>query len=248
MFSGDAMLTNDELERYSRHFLLDGWDESCQLKLKNSTVFIAGAGGLGSPAAYYLAAAGIGRLVICDMDTVELSNLNRQILYTVHDTGSSKSLSAKNRLADLNPSTEIIAVSSRIEDAEEHITGSDLILDCLDSFGSRLFLNSISHRNRIPMVHAGISGYYGQMTFIIPGTTPCLNCFISEDTPQSSKGITGAMAGITGSMQALEALKFLTGTGEVLAGKLLYIDCLTMRFSTINMARNPRCMTCSDKN
>ncbi|HPS59226.1 MAG TPA: HesA/MoeB/ThiF family protein [Spirochaetota bacterium] len=241
------MLTNDELERYSRHFLIEGWDQACQLKLKNSTVFIAGAGGLGSPVSLYLAAAGVGRLIICDMDKVELSNLNRQILYTVDDLNLSKAERAGHRLNSLNPSTEIITLNKKIEDAVDAIKGADLILDCLDSFTSRLFLNSVSFKNRIPMVHAGVSGYYGQLTFIIPGTTPCLNCFISENTPQSSKGITGAMAGITGSMQAIEALKFLTGTGDLLAGKLLYIDCMTMRFNTMNMAKNPGCKTCSEK-
>lgn len=239
------MLSNDELERYSRHFLIEGWDQACQLKLKNSTVFIAGAGGLGSPVSLYLAAAGVGRIIICDMDNVELSNLNRQILYTVNDKGCSKSLRAKERLTALNPAAEVIPLNKRIEDAVEEIKGADLILDCLDNFTSRLFLNRVSHENRIPMVHAGVSGYYGQLTFIIPGTTPCLNCFISLETPQSSKAITGAMAGVAGSMQAIEALKFLTGTGEVLAGRLLYIDCMTMRFSTMNMAKNPGCKTCS---
>ena len=132
LFYGDTMLTNDELQRYSRHLLLEGWDEQCQLKLKKSTVFIAGAGGLGSPAAYYLTAAGVGKLVICDMDNVDLSNLNRQILYTVHDTGQPKSARASERLADLNPETEIIPLTMRIEDAREQIKASDLILDCLD--------------------------------------------------------------------------------------------------------------------
>ncbi len=239
------MLSNDELQRYSRHFLIEGWDQACQLKLKNSTVFIAGAGGLGSPVSLYLAAAGVGRIMICDMDRVELSNLNRQILYTVDDINSSKAESAGRKLISLNPVTDVVPLDKKIEDSVDEISQADLILDCLDNFTSRLFLNSVSHKNRIPMVHAGVSGYYGQLTFINPGTTPCLNCFISENTQQSSKAITGAMAGLTGSMQAIEALKFLTGTGEVLAGKLLYIDCMTMRFSTINMAKNPGCRTCS---
>lgn len=239
------MLSNDELERYSRHFLLEGWDLSSQLKLKNSTVFIAGAGGLGSPAALYLAAAGVGRIMICDMDRVELSNLNRQILYTADDINSSKAVRAGKRLTNLNPGTEVIPLEKKIEEAATEISEADLILDCLDNFTSRLYLNSVSVKNSIPMVHAGVSGFYGQLTFIIPGTTPCLNCFISPDAPQSPKGITGAMAGITGSMQAIEALKFLTGTGEVLAGRLLYIDCMTMRFSTMNMSKNPGCRTCS---
>lgn len=239
------MLSNDELERYSRHFLLEGWDIERQMKLRNSTVFIAGAGGLGSPASIYLAAAGVGRIIICDMDKIELSNLNRQILYTTAETGMSKAHAAGQRLAAINPAIEVIPLEKRIEDAVDEIRGADLILDCLDNFTSRLFLNRVSVADRIPMVHAGVSGYYGQLTFIIPGTTPCLNCFIREDTPQSSKGITGAMAGITGSMQAMEAIKFLAGTGDILTGKLLYIDCMTMRFSTINMVKNPGCKTCS---
>lgn len=239
------MLSNDELERYSRHFLLEGWDIEHQMKLRNSTVFIAGAGGLGSPASIYLAAAGVGRIIICDMDKIELSNLNRQILYTTAETGMSKAHTAGLRLTAINPATEVVPLEKRIEDAVDDIRGADLILDCLDNFTSRLFLNRVSVANGIPMVHAGVSGYYGQLTFIIPGTTPCLNCFIREDTPQSSKGITGAMAGITGSMQAMEAIKFLAGTGDILAGKLLYIDCMTMRFSTMNMLKNPGCKTCS---
>jgi adenylyltransferase/sulfurtransferase len=239
------MLSSEELERYSRHFLIKGWDSSCQLKLKNSRVFIAGAGGLGSPASMYLAAAGVGKIIICDMDNVELSNLNRQILYTMNDIALPKAESACIRLKSLNPASEIIPLNKRIEDALDMINESDLILDCLDNFASRLFLNSVSHKNRIPMVHAGVSGYYGQLTFIIPGSTPCLNCFISENTQQSSQAITGAMAGITGSMQAIEAIKFLTGTGEVLAGRLLYMDCVTMNFSAMKLAKNPDCKTCS---
>jgi len=193
----------------------------------------------------YLAAAGVGKIIICDMDSVELSNLNRQILYTMNDINLSKAESACTRLKGINPSSEIIPLNKKIEDAVDMISGSDLILDCLDNFTSRLFLNSVSHTNRIPMVHAGVSGYYGQLTFIIPGSTPCLNCFISENTQASSQAITGAMAGIAGSMQAIEALKFLTGTGEVLAGKLLFIDCMTMSFSTMKMTKKPGCKTCS---
>lgn len=242
------MLTDNELEQYSRHFLLDGWDQACQEKLKNTTAFIAGAGGLGSPVSFYLAAAGIGNIIICDMDSVDTSNLNRQILYTSRDTGSSKARLAADRISALNPNINAGFFTGRVEDAEELISSSDIILDCLDNFDSRLSLNRFAVQKRIPLVHAGVSEYYGQLTFIIPGETPCLNCFISAGAPPSSKGITGAMAGVAGSMQAMEALKYLTGTGEVLAGKLLYIDCKTMRFNTMSLGVNPRCKTCSPDN
>lgn len=240
------MLSDDELKKYSRNLLIDGWDETVQNRLRETTVFIAGAGGLGSPVSLYLAAAGIGRLIICDSDTIEPSNLNRQILYDNKSVNSGKAECAALRIRQLNPDTEVIPCSDNVEDTEGLITQSDLIMDCLDNFDSRLFLNRVSFEKKIPMVHAGVSEFYGQITFIIPGITPCLNCFIKPDTPQSPKGITGAMAGIVGSIQALEAIKFLTGTGEILAGKLLYIDCKSIKFNTINIAKNPQCMTCSD--
>jgi len=239
------MLTNDELEKYSRHFLIDEWDEDVQLKLKGMSVFIAGAGGLGSPVALYLASAGFGHVVLCDMDTVEMSNLNRQILYHSDDIGHPKSIRGAERLRLVNSSIEVTALNRDVESAEEIISGCDIIMDCLDNFSSRLFLNRTAVKLGKPLFHGGVSQFYGQVTTIIPGQTPCLNCFIDEKTSPSSKGITGAMAGIIGSIQSVEAIKYASGIGSLLAGKLLYTDFKSMNFSIMKLAKKTNCRTCS---
>jgi len=240
------MLTQYESERYSRQIKISGWDINAQEKLKISSVFVAGAGGLGSPVIYYLAAAGVGRIIICDNDKIETSNLNRQILYTPSDTGKWKAeaaaekISSFNELVDVRWFTETLGLQYL-----DIIKQCDLILDCLDNFEARYLLNRMSHEAGIPMIHSGVSEYYAQMTFLHPGQTPCLECFIPENLKKETTGTTGAMAGIAGTIQALEALKYLTGTGDLLKNRILYIDGKSMQFTTINISKNPECKICS---
>ncbi len=173
--------------RYFRQLILPEFGEKGQAKLKKSSVLIAGAGGLGSPAALYLAAAGVGRLIICDHDHVELSNLNRQILHGTSDIGNDKSESAKQSLSELN--SEILVESHSLtldqKSIRELATGVDLILDCLDNIKTRMVLNSFSIQQNIPIIHAGVDGWTGQITFLHPPETPCMACLFedsSEDT------------------------------------------------------------------
>ncbi len=224
------------------------WDESTQDKLKKSTVFVAGAGGLGSPVLYYLAAAGVGRIVFCDRDNVDISNLNRQILYDVDNIGMDKVSAAADKLSKLNDCIELVPLKCEIsDDIESRVSGCDLIIDCVDNFEARHVLNRISLELKIPMMHAGVTEFYAQFTMLIPGETPCLGCIIPEGTPPSGKGITGAMAGIAGSIEALEAIKFLTGYGEILSNRLLFVDMKNLSFNVINIKKNPECRVCSGK-
>jgi len=240
------MLTENELIRYKRQLEVSGWENSTQEKLKNSKVFVAGAGGLGSPVLYYLAAAGVGHIKICDRDKVELSNLNRQILYSTSDTGTWKAETAAAKTALLNDSIKITYFNSEAGwNLLDEIKECDIIADCFDNFESRHILNRISLQTGIPMIHAGVSEYYGQMTFLQPGETACLACFIPENIKKETHGIVGAMAGIVGSMQAIEIIKFLTGTGSILKNRLLHIDGKSMDITSLVLKKNPGCKVCS---
>ncbi len=240
------MLSEIELTRYKRQLEMPGWDISIQEKLKNASVFVAGAGGLGSPVLYYLAAAGVGHIKICDRDKVELSNLNRQILYSAADTDMWKAETASRKISSLNDSIKITSFNTDAGwNLLDVIKECDIIIDCFDNFESRHILNRISLQTGIPMMHAGVSEYYGQMTFLQPGETPCLACFIPENIKKETRGIVGAMAGIVGSMQAMEVVKYLTGSGDLLKNRLLHIDGKAMNITTINMKKNPECKVCS---
>jgi adenylyltransferase/sulfurtransferase len=240
------MFTEDEKIRYQRHFDIKGWDSDTQLKLKNASVFVAGAGGLGSIVLYYLAAAGVGNIYLCDSDIVELSNLNRQILYGTADIGKNKVSAASEKINALNNNINLFPIKKNItEDNLDEIFKCDLIIDCVDNFDARHVLNRISLEKKIPMLHSGVTEYYCQLTLLKPGETPCLGCFIPEDSPSSGKGIIGAMAGLAGSIEAIEAIKFLAGVGESLAGRLLFIDMKNLSFNTMNIKKNPECKICS---
>ena len=240
------MLTEIELIRYNRQLEISFWDRSCQEKLKNSSVFVAGAGGLGSPVLYYLAAAGIGAITVCDMDVVDLSNLNRQILYSSDDIGNCKSEAASKKISVLNNNVNVKHINSKAGwDTLDEIKSCNIIVDCLDNFESRHILNEISVQNNIPMVHGAVTEYYGQAAFLQPGETPCLACFISQDLKDSVNGVVGAMAGIVGSIQAMEVIKYITGTGDLLKNKLMYIDARSMNITAINIHKNPQCKICS---
>ena len=240
------MLSNDERYLYSRQLNLPSWGEGAQIKLKRSRVFVAGCGGLGSPVCYYLGAAGVGTLILCDSDTVEPSNLNRQIIHRYDRVGTAKTESAQLTLANLNPFIHTEVIRERIEghNAIDLVGDSDIIIDCLDNFASRHVINRVSVERGIPMVHAGVSGFIGQVTFLHPPETPCLACLIPGDRDDSPRDIIGATPGIVGSIQALEALKYLAGTGETLKNRLLFIDGFAMRFETVTVAKTTRCNVC----
>jgi molybdopterin-synthase adenylyltransferase len=240
------MLTERDRERYRRQLLIPGWGEEAQQKLKNSKVLIAGAGGLGSPVAYYLAAAGVGSLVICDDGKLELSNCNRQILYWETDLGVAKAEAAAERIYEFNRDIEILPLSERIDDdsIERLAGGADLIVDCLDNFETRYVLNRFSVRTKMPFVHAGVSCFAGQLTFIAPPETPCLACIFPEVPEQETVPILGTTTGVIGSLSAMEACKYLAGVGENIKSKLIIWDGEEQIFDTVEITKSETCPVC----
>ncbi|NLF52582.1 MAG: HesA/MoeB/ThiF family protein [Leptolinea sp.] len=241
-----SKLTEYDLVRYQRQMIIQGWGEKGQQKIKNSKIFIIGAGGLGSSVALYLASAGVGDIRICDDDRVELSNLNRQILHADNRLGISKATSAECTLREINPSISITGVSACLteENVQSLIGMPDMIIDCLDNYDTRFLVNSYCLNHGIPFIHGAVSGLAGQITFIKPYETPCLRCFVPTVPPKSELPIMGATTGIIGSLQAMEALKFITGVGDVLKGRLLFFDGENMSFETVTMNRRPDCPDC----
>ncbi|MCQ2377158.1 MAG: HesA/MoeB/ThiF family protein [Methanocorpusculum sp.] len=233
--------------RYIRQLPLIG-EDGCR-KLADATVFIAGAGGLGSPVAYYLAASGIGHIRIADMDRVDTSNLNRQILHPESRIGENKAVSAKETLDAFNSECQIEAFTEKIDDAsaDKLIGDADLILDCLDNFEARYVLNRAALRMSTPLLHAAVSGYTGQITLIIPGCTPCLSCIFPKAESVKSPPALGAACGVVGSLQALEAVRYLTGKAT-LAGKLLLFDGAANSINTFSVKKSPRCRECGGEN
>lgn len=244
------MLSDKEQQRYQRQLLLPDFGASSQLLLKQSKVLVVGAGGLGGPVAYYLAAAGVGHLVICDNDVVEESNLNRQILHSTSRIGLAKSDSADASLKDLNP--EIVIESHNVFVDEKNIAvlakGADIIVDCLDNITTRMHINAFAVKTGTPIMHGGIEEWTGQITLVQPGQTLCLNCLFegAEDT-STPKPVLGAVAGVIGTTQALETLKFLMNKSN-LAGNLLYFDGMNLEWTKIPVQRNNDCPVCGDKN
>lgn len=245
-----------ERERYARQIVLPGWGEEGQRKLKQATVFVAGAGGLGSSAIFYLAAAGVGCIRVCDRGRIELANLNRQILHEERTIGMRKSISARKTVARLTREVVVVplAVEMSAENVEELAAGADILLDCLDNVPGRMVLNGLSVRSHIPMVHAGVRALGGQLSFLRPPATPCLACFMEEpadgsgadglDAAQQPPPILGATAGVVGCLQALEALKYITGIGERAENRLVFFDGEAMSFDEVRIARNPGCPVC----
>lgn len=238
------MLTERERERYRRQIMLFG--NEGQENLKKAHIFIAGAGGLGSPVAYYLAVAGVGTLTIVDMDTVDPTNLNRQILHTDRDIGKKKTVSAMEKLTSANPDIRINAIDAKIdEDNVAQIIGNaDGIVDAMDNYPVRYLLNRVAVAKNIPLFHGAIRGFYGQATTIIPGKTPCLKCIFPKAPPKEVFPVVGATAGVIGTIQATEVLKFLLGSGDLLAGRILVWDGLAGRAEEIYAERIPCCPAC----
>ena len=248
-------LSSEQLERYSRHIILKEVGLRGQKKLLNAKVLIIGAGGLGSPAAMYLAAAGVGTIGIADADEVDLSNLQRQILHGNADVGKPKVDSAKETMAALNPDVQVIShhLFVNAENIMDLIEPYDFILDGTDNFAAKFLINDAFVLAGKPFCHAGIIRFTGQLMTVIPHESPCYRCVFKNPPPKGAvptcreAGVVGAMAGVIGSLQALEAVKYITGAGELLTGKLLTFDALAMKFHTVKLPpRGSGCAVCAD--
>lgn len=240
-------LTTQDKERYGRQILIDGWGEAGQEKIKNAEVFVSGVGGLGSPVSIYLAVAGVGKINVCDFDAPELSNLNRQILHHDARIGLNKALSAKKTLEILNPNIEIKELPEKIDaDSVDRLVGeSQIIIDCMDNFSTRLILNECAIRKRLPLVFASVWGLTGYLSFIQAPQTPCLACIFPEAPPKESKfPVAGVTPGVIGCLEALEALKYLTGVGQNLKNELLVWDGSAVDFRKLPIKKNKHCPVC----
>jgi len=249
-----AVLDPEQRNRYSRHLLLPEVGEAGQQKLLESKVLLLGAGGLGSPAALYLAAAGVGTLGIVDMDVVDASNLQRQILHNMERVGERKVDSAKKALTALNPDVDVVTYDVRFgaDNILDIIDGYDVIVDGTDNFPTRYLLNDASLLKRIPVVHGSIFRFEGQVTVFDPYNGPCYRCLLPEPPPPelapscAEAGVLGVLPGIIGSIQALEAIKIILDLGEPLRGRLLAYDALEQSFRSFKVRRDPSCPACGE--
>jgi molybdopterin-synthase adenylyltransferase len=244
--------TEEQLERYSRHLILKEIGIEGQDKILSSRILIIGAGGLGAPAALYLAAAGVGTIGIADADTVDLSNLQRQIIHFTDDVGTPKVLSAARKIRALNPDVTVepfqeFVFASNIRDL---VRRYDFIIDGTDNFAAKFLINDACVLENKPYSHGGIIKFNGQTTTVIPGSSACYRCVFGAPPPSGSvpscsqAGVLGAIAGMLGTIQAAEALKFVTGIGEPLTSKLLTFDALSMSFRTVALKRRVTCPVC----
>ena len=247
------MLSDQELLRYSRQVLLAQIDIDGQLRLKQSKALIVGLGGLGSPVALYLAAAGVGELHLADFDTVDLTNLQRQIVHTTERVGMSKVQSAQQGLAAINPDVQLHALAFAADEAllSEWVPQAQVVLDCTDRFATRQMINRACHAAGVPLVSASALGFDGQVTVLggSPGQAPCYACLFPPDEPPPEErcatlGVFAPLVGIVGTLQAAEALKLLTGLGSRLTGRLLMLDGRDMAFNEISLPQNPHCPVC----
>ena len=247
-----TQLTREELVRYSRHILLPQVGEEGQRVLKESRVLLVGAGGLGSPVALYLAAAGVGTLGLVDFDSVDLSNLQRQILHGSAGIGSPKIDSARDRLRDINPNVRVEPYETRLTAANalEIARGYDLIVDGTDNFATRYLVNDTSVLLGIPNVYGSVYRFEGQASVFGAPDGPCYRCLFREPPPPdlipscAEAGVLGVVPGLVGTIQATEAIKMLLGLGDTLVGRLLLVDAMTMAFRTLEIRRDPACPAC----
>lgn len=247
--------TSEQRERYRKHLIFDAIGEAGQERLLSSKALIIGAGGLGSPAALYLASCGVGRIGLLDSDDLELSNLHRQVLYSTGDIGKPKVFLAEKRLKEINPDVDIRAYRARLTkaNAEEMVKDYDVILDCSDNFETKYLINDTCVLLDKAMAHGSIYGFNGHMTFVLPGGAPCYRCAFPEmpvpgaflDCQQG--GILGSVPAVIGALQANEALKYLMGIGKVLAGRLLRYDAFTGEIRISEYKRNEKCPACGGR-
>lgn len=244
------MFTEDQLHRYSRHIILKGFGPRAQKKLLDSSVLVIGAGGLGSPALCYLAAAGTGKIGIADYDTVEISNLQRQILYSQKDLNTPKVEASAFRLSEMNSDVQIYQHPERIQQSNilDIIKDYDFVIDGTDSQKMKFLINDACVLANKPYSHAGAIEFAGQIMTIIPHRSSCLRCVfnLTEDESLScaQAGVIGAVVGVVGTLQALEAIKYLTGVGVLLTDTLLSFQGDTTRFHKFNVQRDPHCAVC----
>jgi molybdopterin-synthase adenylyltransferase len=237
-------LSDSEIERYHRQLLVDGWDQE---RLRNARVLIVGVGGLGGISATYLAAAGVGHLRICDSDRVELSNLNRQILYTTEDVGKLKAVLAAKRISSQNPEIEIETISDKLTEANVNrlASGCDLMIDGLDNHSDRLKLNKASFDLNIPFVYGAINEWLGQLSLFNPPQTACLACLMPEELPSPKPTpVFGALPGVIGSLQATLALRYLMTGENPISNTLLIFRADALTFETVTFERRPGCRVC----
>ncbi len=254
-FDKPVVLDNEQKQRYSRHLLIPEVGSTGQAKLLGSKALLIGAGGLGSPAALYLAAAGVGTIGLVDFDVVDLSNLQRQIVHTTARIGERKVESAKIAINALNPDVNVVAHEEMLVAAnvERIIAGYDVILDGTDTFETRYILNDAAVAAGIPVIHASVFRFEGQLTTFIPYEGPCYRCLYPTPPPPelapgcSVAGVLGVVPGILGLLQTNEALKVLLGIGNTLAGRLLLFDALETEFTELQLRRDPKCPVCSDE-
>ena len=248
-------MNDSQLLRYSRHILLDQIGIEGQQALLDARVLVIGAGGLGSPAAMYLASAGVGKLTLVDDDTVDLTNLQRQIAHVTERVGQPKAASARITLHAINPDIDVVALQERVDDARlaELVAESTVVLDCTDNFATRHAVNRACVARRVPLVSGAVIRFDGQVSVFDPrsGTQPCYSCLFPQDQQFSDEacstmGVFAPLVGVVGSMQAAEALKLVMGIGESLAGRLLLLDGLHMEWSSMRVARDPDCPVCGN--
>lgn len=246
-------MTEDQKERYSRHIVMPEVGEEGQRKINEASVFLVGAGGLGSPAGYYLAAAGVGRIGIIDSDVVELSNLQRQILHSTDRIGKPKVESARQTLESLNPNVSVITYRDKLtsKNAHELFKDYDIVIDCSDNYDTRYISNDACIHTGKPLIYGAVFRFEGQAMTIIPGTGPCYRCLYPAPSPPGivlsprEAGLFGVLPGVIGLIQATEALKLILGQGELLTGWLLSYNALAMEFAKLKIQKNPHCPTCS---
>ena len=244
--------TNEQLERYSRHIILKEVGVKGQKRLLNAKVLIIGAGGLGAPAAMYLAAAGVGTIGIADADEVDLSNLQRQVIHTTADIGKPKVESARETMEAINPDVKVVTYHDFIasDNIMDIIEDYDFILDGTDNFPAKFLINDACVMAKKPFTHAGIIRFQGQLMTYVPGEGPCYRCIFKNPPPKDAvptckqAGVIGAMAGVIGCLQAMEAVKYITGAGRLLTGYLLTYDGLKAEFRKIKLPNDPDCAVC----
>jgi molybdopterin-synthase adenylyltransferase len=246
--------SEEEIRRYSRHIVLPEVGGIGQKQINRASVLVVGAGGLGSPVAFYLAAAGVGKIGIVDHDVVDISNLQRQILHTTADVGRKKVASAQDMLRALNPNLEIVPHDVRLNAGNilDILKDYDVVAEGSDNFPTKFLVNDACVMTGTPLSMAGIFRFSGQLLTVIPGEGPCYRCLIPQPPPPGAipscqeAGVLGAMAGVVGVIQATEVLKLILGKGQVLSGRLLLFEALQMRFEPIEVRRNPECPVCSE--
>jgi adenylyltransferase/sulfurtransferase len=249
-------MNDDQLLRYSRHILLDEIGIEGQAKIIGAHALVIGAGGLGSPAAVYLASAGVGRITLADGDTVDLTNLQRQILHLRERVGQAKAISGQTALAQINPDVAVAPVVERLagERLGELVAAADVVLDCCDNFATRYAINRACVSQRVPLVSGAAIRFSGQLSVFDPrrANAPCYHCLFPEgenveETRCAVMGVFAPLTGIIGAMQAAEALKLISGAGEPAVGRLLLFDALTMEWRSVNFGKDPHCAVCGGR-